>query len=99
MLKKLLVHRAPLMPTGALSFCFDYAASVARTPLPGIYGAVRERFKALAGTDLRRRVREVYDFRNTYVAHEKRELTDVGATRGALTLWIQALVDLHTAIS
>jgi len=48
---------------------------------------------------LPKRVKEVYDFRNTYVAHEKRELADVAKAREALSLWIQALVALHSAVA
>lgn len=98
-LKKLLVHRSPLMPTGTLSFCFDYAAKEAE-PLPGIYAHVRKQFAGLAKTNLPMQVREVYDFRNTYVAHQKGgELTDVGATREALREWIGVLVELHRVMS
>ncbi len=96
-LKKLLVYRSPLMPTGALSFCFDYAAKVAEEPLPGIYAAVRGRFAAMSGTGLPKRVREVYDFRNTYIAHEKVVLKDAATTREALGQWIDTLVALHEA--
>lgn len=98
-LKKLLVYRSPLMPTGALSFCFDYAAKVAEEPLPGIYSAVRGRFSDLAQTGLPKRVRETYDFRNTYIAHHKKDLTDAATTRTALGGWIETLVALHNAIS
>ena len=97
-LKKLLVYRTPLMPTGALSFCFDYAAKVSEEPLPGVYSAVRKRFASLAGTPLPERVKRVYDFRNTYIAHEKGELTDVAETRKALREWIETLVGLHGAL-
>lgn len=99
MLKKLLVHRSPIMPTGALSFCFEYAAKDAE-PLPGVYAHVRNQFKGLSKTGLPMQVREVYDFRNTYVAHQKGgELTDVAATREALREWIGVLVALHRAVS
>jgi type III restriction enzyme len=98
MLRKLLVHRSPIMPTGALSFCLDYAAKVTE-PLPGIYGGVRRRFAVLAQTTLPKQVKEMYDFRNTYIAHEKAELADVNLTKEALRAWIAVLVAVHRAVS
>ncbi len=95
-LRKLLVYRSPLMPTGALSFCLDYAAKVAE-PLPGIYGGVRRGFAGLSKTDLPKRVKEFYDFRNTYIAHQKAELVDPIVAREALRAWIDVLVALHVA--
>lgn len=97
-LKKLLVHRSPIMPTGVLQFCLEYAAKAAE-PLPGIYGAVRKEFSGLAATGLPKQVKEVYDFRNTYIAHQKQELTEVVRTRDALREWIRTLVSLHEAAS
>lgn len=97
-LRKLLVHRSPLMPTGALSFCLDYAAKVAE-PLPGIYGGVRRQFAGLAKTELPKQVKDIYEFRNTYIAHQKEELTDLVRAKNALREWIAALVALHRAVS
>jgi type III restriction enzyme len=97
-LKKLLVHRSPIMPTGVLQFCLEYAAKAAE-PLPGIYAAVRKQFAGLAATGLPKQVKEVYDFRNTFIAHQKQELTEVARTREALREWILTLVALHDAAS
>ena len=95
-LRKLLVYRSPIMPTGTLSFCFDYASKDAE-PLPGIYAAVRMRFAGFSPTELPTQVREIYDFRNTYIAHQKSELTDLTITRQALGEWVGVLVALHRA--
>jgi type III restriction enzyme len=97
-LRKLLVHRSPLMPTGALSFCFDYAAKVVEPP-PGIYASVRARFSRLATTSLPKQVKSMYEFRNTYIAHQKGDLTDLDRTRVALREWIDVLDALHRAVS
>lgn len=97
-LKRLLVHRSPIMPTGALKFCLEYAGKVSEDTPPGIYGAVRARFRELAGSDLPRHVSDVYDFRNTYIAHAKQELTGVDETHDALSEWIGTLVALHQAV-
>jgi len=85
------------MPTGVLQFCLDYAAKVAE-PLPGIYAAVRKEFSGLAATGLPKQVKEFYDFRNTYIAHSKSELTEVELTRHALREWIRTLVALHKEV-
>jgi type III restriction enzyme len=97
-LKRLLVHRSPLMPTGVLTFCLDYAASESE-PLPGIFGSVRARFAALARTKLKSLVDRVYQFRNTYIAHEKAELTRVDETRAAMETWIETLAAIVTTLS
>jgi hypothetical protein len=39
----------------------------------------------------------MYEFRNTHIAHEKQELTDAAVARGALRMWIRALLALHAA--
>lgn len=96
-LKKLLVFRSPIMPTGTLQFCLDYAGKAAE-PLPGVYSAVRRGFPDLSATGLPKQVREAYDFRNTYIAHQKKELTDVSLAREALREWIALLVALHQAL-
>ncbi len=95
-LKRLLVYRTPLMPTGVLVFCLEYATKQSE-PLGGVFKSVRTRFADLAQTDLRQLVQGIYDFRNTYIAHEKAELTDPGATRTALRDWITTLHRIHSA--
>lgn len=94
LLKKLLVHRSPLMPAGVLKFCLRYAGG-ASVPAPGILSAVRRRFSDEPRASTLSLVETYYEFRNTYIAHSKLELTDRGATRGALTIWIRALQTLH----
>lgn len=94
-LKRLLVTRSPIMPTGVLLFCLEYAAK----PKPdsaGILQAVEVRFSDLAATDLAAAVKKQYDFRNEYIAHEKREpLRSVDAARAALGVWTGVLQQLR----
>jgi len=96
-LKRLLVHRSPLMPSGLLIFCLDYAAKP-DDPLPGVFTSVRSRFSTLAKTDLPGLVKEFYEFRNNYVAHAKAELGDRERAREALGNWVRALLALHEAV-
>ena len=95
--KRLLVHRNPIMPTGLLIFCLQYALKDT-TPLPGIFTSVRTRMSDLSKTKLPKLVEQSYDFRNIYIAHEKSgQLTDVEQTRQALGHWVETLTTLHAA--
>jgi type III restriction enzyme len=97
LLKKLLVHRSPLMPTGLLAFCLDYAAK-ADEALPGVFVSVRTRFAPLAKGTLPGLMRTTYDFRNTYIAHARADLADRETARAALREWVGTLQTLHDAI-
>jgi len=98
LLKRLLVHRSPLMPTGVLMFCLDYAAKPDEAP-PGIFACVRSKFAPLAKTELPDLVKGCYDFRNTYIAHAKSDLTDRGKAHEALAQWVTTLLALHGAVT
>jgi len=89
-LKRLLVFRNPIMPTGLLVFCLDYARNTSEA-LPGIFSAIQQRFTDLAQGSLRDLIQRIYDFRNTYIAHQKAELTDPAAAEEALRAWVDAL--------
>ncbi len=96
-LKRLLVHRSPLMPTGLLIFCLDYAQKDSQ-PLGGVFSAVRARFKNLKESDLKELLDQFYEFRNTYIAHEKGDgLLDRAASQAALEVWVHTLQALHKA--
>ena len=69
----------------------------AGTPFPAIFTSIRQHFADLAQTDLHDLVDQMYEFRNTYIAHEKAELTEAEAARAALRTWIQTLLSLHAA--
>ncbi len=94
-LKRLLITRSPIMPTGLLLFCLDYA-SKDEPGRGGIFDAVRTSFRDLVATDLPGRLKAQYDFRNEYIAHEKREpLRSEEAAREALQIWTQVLVEMR----
>jgi type III restriction enzyme len=95
-LKRLLVHRSPLMPTGLLSFCLDYSAN-ASEPLAGVFTSVRKEFADLNTTGLKTLLDQMYEFRNTFIAHEKQDLGDAMVTKQALKDWIATLQALHAA--
>lgn len=97
-LKRLLVFRSPIMPTGLLIFCLDYAAHASK-PLSGIFQAIRDHFHDLCETDLKDSVQETYDFRNRYIAHEKDLLTSGATAKDALHSWIRAMHRIYTAVT
>ena len=97
-LRRLLLYRNPLMPAGTLIFCLEYASKDTE-PLPGIFAAIRERFSDLRGKDTLELVRRYYDFRNTYIAHEGKELKDFEVARTALRNWADTLQSLYFASS
>jgi type III restriction enzyme len=97
-LRRMLVTRSPIMPTGVLLFCLEYAGKDKEAP-NGILGAVRERFSDLAGTELHMVLQTQYDFRNEYIAHEKREpLRSAELAREALGTWVDVLVKLRGCV-
>lgn len=97
-LKRLLVHRSPLMPTGLLLDCLKYASKVSDS-VPGIFTSVRQRLAEVATPTLIEILGAFYGFRNTYVAHAKEELTDPEKTREGLKNWIDTLLALHDTIA
>lgn len=81
------------MPTRLLQFCLDYARKDTE-PLSGVFTSIRTHFSDLAATGLKNLLDQYYEFRNTYVAHEKEELKDVETTRSALQVWVDTLLAL-----
>lgn len=93
-LRKTLVTSSGLMPIGLLRDCMDYALQD-RAKHGGVFQSVRDRFKFTGGRKLLTAVNNVYDFRNTYVAHQEQTLTDHKVATRALGDWI-ALLDQLT---
>jgi type III restriction enzyme len=95
-IEKILIYKAPIMPTGVLKFCLEYAESP-DAELGGVFSSISRNFDVLKNTGISGLLGEVYDFRNTYVAHQKKELNDPKETRSALRKWIDLLIRLHAA--
>lgn len=95
-LKRLLISRSPIMPTGLLLFCCQYASKDG-PGAGGVLSEVRGRFRDLSGSDLEDLLAQQYSFRNEYIAHEKKEpLRSSEAAREALTVWTAALLGLRS---
>ncbi len=95
-LRRTLVFKNGLMPMGLLEFCLDYARRTTSPP-GGIFNSVRSRFAKFKETQLCSTVNEIYTFRNTYVAHQNQELTDVAVSKKALRAWITGLQAIYRA--
>jgi type III restriction enzyme len=93
-IQKLLIYNAAIMPIGVLKFCLEYAESSV-DGIGGLFASVRKRFADLRGSGLLKLVSDVYDFRNTYVAHQEQELKDLQATREALKKWVVLVTRLE----
>lgn len=94
-IQKLLVYNAAIMPTGVLRFCLEYSESPV-DGIGGLFASIRRNFQDLRGNGLSKLVADVYEFRNTYIAHQDKELKDVKATREALKAWIGLIVWLES---
>ncbi|MDP2267855.1 MAG: hypothetical protein Q8K46_01685, partial [Deltaproteobacteria bacterium] len=45
--------------------------------------------------EFQRMIKEIYDFRNTYVAHQEKELTDKEKAQAALKRWVGGLQQIY----
>jgi type III restriction enzyme len=89
-LRRTLVDQNGLMPIGLLRWCLDYTRT-SRRVVGGVFQAVKARFADATKTDLYDVVDRIYNFRNEYIAHQERELSDPTLTRQALTEWVSGL--------
>lgn len=95
-LKKTLVEDAGLSPVGTLRHTLDYACNTDYA-FGGVYGAVKLRFANEPGRQLFEAVQKVNSFRNTYVAHQLKDLTDPDLSEENLKHWVRTLASLSTA--
>ncbi len=89
-LKRGLVYGNPLSVLGLLRSCLDYALND-DTELDGVFAAVRESFRLPGAQKLLDHITKVNDFRNTYVAHSDKELTDKALAERNLKSWVETL--------
>jgi type III restriction enzyme len=93
-LKKTLLYQSGVSPLGLLRSCLDYALNDP-TKLTGVFDAVRAKFRVAGARDLLAAVSAVYEFRNTVVAHQEKELTDPAVAKQQLLAWVHALRRVH----
>jgi type III restriction enzyme len=92
-LEKTLIFKNGLMPIGLLKFCLEYSQS--DYTIGGIFEVIRQCFSRLNEADLYDTVKSIYDFRNTYIAHQDKELTDIKTTKEGLAHWVQGLYKIY----
>jgi len=93
-LKRGLVYGNPHSVIGLLRSCFDYALND-NTKLDGVFAAVRETFRLPGSRKLLERVADVNEFRNSYVAHPDKELSDKALAERSLKHWVETLALLR----
>lgn len=93
-LKRTLVFKNGLSPVGLLRSCLEYALND-QEKLTGVFEAMRKEFKVKGARDLLARVTEINDFRNTYIAHHEKELTNKNLAELELKKWIEGLSVIH----
>ena len=89
-LERTLVDQSGLMPIGLLRWCLDYTRTT-RRKIGGVFEVVRTRFIDLSQTDLFSVIDAIYSFRNEYVAHQDRELSDQERAKQALIQWARGI--------
>jgi type III restriction enzyme len=92
-LKRTLVSNNGLSLVGLLRSCLDYALN-GTTKIDGVFTALRTQFRVKGGHKLLETIKRINNFRNTYIAHQKKELTDRNKAKQELNVWIEALQQL-----
>jgi len=89
-LERTLIDQNGLMPIGLLRWCLDYVRTTRRR-IEGVFEVVRTRFADVSQGDLYSVIDAIYSFRNEYVAHQDRELSDPKLAKEALQQWASGL--------
>ncbi len=88
-LERTLVDQNGLMPLGLLRWCLDYGRT--RYKIGGVFEAVRRGFEDISNPEFISMVDRIYQFRNEYIAHQARELTNPELAKEALGIWSRGL--------
>ena len=89
-LERTLVDQNGLMPIGLLHWSLDYVRTT-RRKTGGVFESIRTRFADVSQTDLPTMIGRIYTFRNEYIAHQDRELSDPELAKQALIQWADGL--------
>jgi type III restriction enzyme len=94
-LRRTLVDRAGLSPIGLLRWCLQQPREK-RPSVGGVFSEVYDRFSFVSDDDYKLICR-INTFRNEYVAHQGKELTDVPKAKAALAEWLRGLIRIWSA--
>lgn len=89
-LKRTLVFKNGLSPLGLLRNCLEFALND-KARIGGVFEAVKVHFGEDTNRNLLALVTAMNDFRNTFIAHQERELTDTELVKKELDRWIRGL--------
>jgi len=89
-LERTLMDQNGFMPIGLLRWCLDYVRTT-RRKIGGVFEVVRARFADVSQSNLYAVIDAIYSFRNEYVAHQDRELSDSELAKEALQEWARGL--------
>jgi type III restriction enzyme len=87
------VDQNGLMPIGLLRWCLNYASNT-RRKVGGVFEVVRTKFADVSPTGLSSAINSIYTFRNKYIAHQDRELSDIELAGQSLKEWANGLYDI-----
>jgi type III restriction enzyme len=88
-LKRTLVDHNGMSPIGLLRWCLQHTRESV-TPVGGVFAEVKAGFSNLSDDDYKL-VSRINTFRNDYIAHQNKELTDVAIAAEALGEWVSGL--------
>ncbi len=89
-LKRGLVYDNAHSVIGLLCFCLDHALNDRIKP-DGVFKTIRESFRRSGTRKLLEHVSAINKFRNTYIAHSNKELTDKMLVENNLKKWIEVI--------
>ena len=93
-LRRTLVFKNGLWPSGLLLFCLDYS-KMSKYEVGGIFEAIKKSFAKFSDTDLCETVKAITDFRNNFIAHQEKELTDINIAREGLIAWVMGIYKIY----
>jgi type III restriction enzyme len=88
-LKRTLVDQNGMSPIGLLRECLQYARD-SKKPVGPVFDCVKKEFQT-DSEETYKLVSRINSFRNTYVAHQTKELTDLAMAKTALAEWTMGL--------
>jgi type III restriction enzyme len=90
---KRLVSNKGVSVIGLLRSCLDYALNCT-IKIDGVFSALHTQLWIQDGHKLLETIKRINKFRNTYIAHQEKELTDRNMAKQELNVWIEALQQL-----
>jgi type III restriction enzyme len=97
-LRRTLLESDGVMPIGLLKWCLEYAQSPKVSP-GGIFSVIKAKFGSSSKSGLLEIIDRVYSFRNTYIAHQEKELVDRSIVEEAMNDWISGLMEINKKLN